>query len=169
MRAGIERLDERGVGDVVAERVKPELARLELDVRRAQQAARSIDDADGLERRRVRASRSQTPSAFSRSTELVSSAAVLVSTGPRARRGRRTDHDDIGAHMRQRQRGDEPRRAGADHGNVAQRHGLQTSCDRRSVVPDCCTPPWNKATSKLSSTQNKESLIAKLRQQVEFA
>ena len=80
LRAGIERLDERGVGDVVAEGGKPELARLELDVGRAEQAARGIDDADGFRAaRRARASRSQTPSAFSRSTELVSSAAVRVS------------------------------------------------------------------------------------------
>ena len=53
LRAGVERRDERGVGDVVAERVKPNLARLERDVGRAQRALRSVDDADGLERRRL--------------------------------------------------------------------------------------------------------------------
>ena len=53
MRAGVKRRDERGVGDVVAERIKPNLARLERDVGRAQGAPRSVDDADGLERRRL--------------------------------------------------------------------------------------------------------------------
>ena len=40
----------------------------------------------------------------------------------RARRRGRADRGDAGAHMRERQRGDEARGAGADHGNVA--HGM---------------------------------------------
>ena len=69
-----------------------------------------------------RASLSQTPRAFRRSTELVSSAAVLVSTARVLGAGAGPISDDLGAHMRQRQRGDEARRAGADHGNIA--HGM---------------------------------------------
>ena len=67
-----------------------------------------------------RASLSQTPSDLSRSIELVSSAAVRVSTGASARRGRRADRYDLGAHLRQCQRGDEARGPSTDHGNIAQ-------------------------------------------------
>ena len=35
----VQHLDQRGIGDVVAESLKPELARRELDVRRAQETA----------------------------------------------------------------------------------------------------------------------------------
>jgi hypothetical protein len=49
LRTGIKRIGERGVGDVVAEGVEPELARPELDLR-AQKTARRIDDANGLQR-----------------------------------------------------------------------------------------------------------------------
>jgi len=62
LRPRVKRLGKDGVGDVVAEGGKPELACLELNVGGAEQAARSVDDADGGE-----------------STELVSSAADLVS------------------------------------------------------------------------------------------
>ena len=55
LRARVKPLDQRGVGDVVAEGFEPELARLELDVRRPEQAPRGVDDADGLERRGLQA------------------------------------------------------------------------------------------------------------------
>ena len=47
----VQHVDEHAVGDVVAEGVEAKLACPEFDVRRAKQAARGIDDANGLERR----------------------------------------------------------------------------------------------------------------------
>ena len=122
LRAGIKRIGESGVGDVVAEGGKPELARLELDVRRAQETARRIDDADGLQRRGV----AREPLPDTESLQEIDRACEqrrrsrLDRASARCRRW--TDRYDLGAHMRQRQRGNEARGAGADHGNIA--HGM---------------------------------------------
>ena len=62
----VQHLNQRGVGDVVAESLKPELVRRELDVRRAQETAGRIDDPDRFQRRRMRAEEhptAQAPSA----------------------------------------------------------------------------------------------------------
>ncbi len=49
----VQDVDEHAVGDVKAEGVEAKLACPEFDVRRAKQAARGVDDANGLERRRM--------------------------------------------------------------------------------------------------------------------
>src|ERR1044072_7479543 len=54
-RALLERRDEMPVLDIVAEALKSDLGGLEYHLRRAQQAGRVVDDADGLERRGLRA------------------------------------------------------------------------------------------------------------------
>ena len=73
------------------------------------------------------ASAGQSCNAFSKSTELDSSAAVLVSRDGGARlRWRWPDQGDIGAHLSERQRRGNPRRAGADHGDVAGRRIART-------------------------------------------
>ncbi len=46
-RAPVQRLNEDAVGDVVTEGLEPELACPELDVRRPEQSAGIVDDADG--------------------------------------------------------------------------------------------------------------------------
>ena len=64
-------------------------------------------------------SASQTPSAFSMSTELSRSAAVRVSRGcGRWGRGDRTDQRHARAAMGERKRGGKTGRTGADNGNV---------------------------------------------------
>ena len=53
----VQHLDQRGVGDVVAESLEARARRRELDVWRAQQATRRIDDPDRLQRCGVRQER----------------------------------------------------------------------------------------------------------------
>ena len=78
-----------------------------------------IDDADGLERRRIwrdRIPHAERPQEVDRARQQRGRARIA---GPRSRlHGRGTDERDIGPDMSQRERGGETGRAGPDHGYV---------------------------------------------------
>ena len=82
---GFQRGDQDGVGNVVAEGVEADLAGVEGDLRRADQARGAVDDAHGAERRRFAGDVAARRRCFSSSaTEPASSAEVRSSAGGRA-------------------------------------------------------------------------------------
>ena len=104
-----------GVLDVPAEGIEADLAGPERGRRRAEQAARIVDDAHGLERRRVPATSSgQAPSASRKRTEPLRSATVRPS-----RRVSRPPTSAVSEPVaREGERGAQAHRSGTDDGNV---------------------------------------------------
>src|SRR6185437_2944038 len=129
------------------ERGKPELARLELDVRRAQQTARRIDDANGLQWR----SGARDPVPNSEGFEEIDRARQQRGrprlAGASARRGRWADRYDLGAHLRQCQRGDEARGPGTDHGNIAQGRDFRHRATAASIDLKKRRNQWSTGSS----------------------
>jgi hypothetical protein len=122
LRARIERLVEHHVGDIVAEGFETKLSRLERDVRGAHEAARGIDDVDGLQRRGVRRKRLPNVQALEEIDGACQQGrrARFRTCGFRFRR--RPDQRDLGPHMRECERRGGACGTGADHGNIEMHH-----------------------------------------------
>ncbi len=121
----VQGIDERAVGNVVTECVETKFACPELDVRRAKQAARGVDDADGLEWRRMGHDRlphtkrlQHVHRAFQERRGPRIERLLAVRQGGRESRGGRPDQRHARAAMGERKRGSKTGRAGPDNGNV---------------------------------------------------
>ena len=118
-RTCVQLFDQDAIGNVVAEGLKTEFGRSELDVGRPKEAAAIVDDADGLERRGMWQERLPDAERFQhvdRADEQGRRSRVQKpwAIGPRGR----TNQGDFGAGMGKSERRGKTRRSGADDGDV---------------------------------------------------
>ena len=120
LRSGVERLDQSGIGDVVAEGGKGELARPELDVGRADEAPRDVDDADRLEWCCVRGKLLEHPERLQQIDRARKQRRSARFAGRSARFcRRRSNQSDLGPDMGERERGGDAGRTCPDHRGIA--------------------------------------------------
>ena len=120
MRPRVQRLNESGIGDVVAEGREAEFARPELDVRRADEAPRYIDDADCFERSCLFGNALENLECLQEVDRAYEKCRGARLGGSRVRLwGRRPDEGDIGADVSQRERSRKAGRPSPDHGGLA--------------------------------------------------